>query len=253
MFEIKEVKDVKEMYINTAIIIPVFNEQNNIAEVIDESIKVNPKYIVVIDDASTDNTSSILKNYKGKSVVKIIRNKKNMGKQGSVKKGFEEVTKLNNIEAVVTIDADMQHPPEYIPKLVSLLKEYDMVIAKRSKDDMPLSRKIANGLVKMSYHAFGVPLNDVQTGYRAYNFESAKFISDNLEIDGKYNIEHDILDIMAKLAIDRNKEIKIAEYEVPCPYGITESHIRFRDNLSLFKGTLKTVFKLKKRIKEFKT
>jgi len=249
MFEIKKVYERKEAYLNTAIVIPVFNEQDNIAEVIDESIQVKPQEIIVVDDASTDNTGNILENYK--DLARIITNEKNLGKQGSVKKGLKHAAEINGIEAVVTVDGDMQHPPEYIPDIVSFLDDYDLVIAVRSKKEMPFHRKLANEMVKMVYKSAGVPLSDVQTGYRAYDIDSARFIADNLEEKGGYNMEHEILDILAEFAIHRSKKIRIAEYKVPCPYGNTESHIKMKDNLVLLMGTFNTANKLRKRKKKF--
>ena len=252
MFDVRTVGHVKESPLRTSILIPVFNEQGNIGQVVEECLKLNPEHIVVIDDASYDDTPKILKKYGGYPNVDVLTNGTNLGKQGAIKRGFNFVLgSYSDIDAVVLVDGDMQHPPEYIPKLVSLLTDHDVVITKRSKDEMPFSRKVSNRLVKLVYYACGIYISDMQTGYRAYNLESSKFINDNLESKGGYDLEHKIMEILAKMAIEKKQPLRIAQYEVPCPYGITESHIGFSDNLSLIARTVKTALRLRKYRKTF--
>ena len=252
MFKINKIKDVEEKPFKTGILIPVFNEEKNIGQVIDECLRFNPSHIVLIDDSSNDTTPEILKNYNYFPEIDVLTNKTNIGKQGSIKKGLEFILKYQDIDSVVMIDGDMQHHPEHIPKICSLLHNHDTVITKRSKKEMPFSRKLANWLVKAIYHSYGIPISDMQTGYRAYNIECSKFISQHLESKGGYNIEHDVMKILAKMAVDKKEQLHIAEYEVPCSYGMTESHIKFKDNLGLAIKTFKTASSLKKYKKQFK-
>ena len=139
---------------NFSIIIPVYNEAENIENLINEinfHIK-EKKYIfeiIIIDDNSNDNTSNILdiikKNNNNK--VSILKNKKNMGQSYSIRKGIENST--NN--TVVTIDGDGQNNPKDITKLIEIYfsnKEIKLLggIRKKRKDTIIkiIASKIAN-------------------------------------------------------------------------------------------------------------
>ena len=138
---------------NFSIIIPVYNEAENIENLIKEiNFYINQeKYIfeiIIIDDNSSDKTSQILdiikKNY---NKVSILKNKKNMGQSYSIRKGIEN--SINN--TVVTIDGDGQNNPKDITKLIEIFfskKEIELLggIRKKRKDTINkiIASKIAN-------------------------------------------------------------------------------------------------------------
>ncbi len=59
------------------------------------------------------------------------------------------------------------------------------------------------------------------------------------------------MEILARMAIEKKQVLRIAQYEVPCRYGITESHIGLKDNLGLIARTVKTALRLRKYRKKF--
>ena len=87
--------------------------------------------IVFINDGSKDNTLQILKNIgQNDKAVKYISFSRNFGKEAGMLAGLEYITG----DCVVIMDADLQHPPELIPKMIKYYKEgYDQVIAKRNR------------------------------------------------------------------------------------------------------------------------
>ncbi len=119
-------------------IIPCYNEEKNI-DLISESIhlvmsKLNYFYeIIFINDGSTDRTFDVLheKSLIDKS-VKFISFSRNFGKDSALKAGFDYA----NCDAAITIDADLQHPPELITELISEWENgYQVVYAYREKNN----------------------------------------------------------------------------------------------------------------------
>src|ERR1041384_1825417 len=94
-------------------IIPAYNESKNIRKIIEHTTK-HVGSIIVVDDGSQDNTAEIASAMN----VKVIRNRYNIGKGAALRKGLIEACRNNNVDIVVTIDADGQHDPSEIPKLV---------------------------------------------------------------------------------------------------------------------------------------
>lgn len=118
------------------VIIPAHNEQKNISKTIDEIKKLKLRNfvlnILVIDDGSIDKTfDEILKIKK----IKYIRFSKNFGKESAMSAGLEYFYDKTKVNAVVILDADGQHPPKYIYKMIEKYEEGENFIqAKRIKD-----------------------------------------------------------------------------------------------------------------------
>tara|TARA_Y100000590_G_C15721985_1_gene1013821 strand:+ start:987 stop:1676 length:690 start_codon:yes stop_codon:yes gene_type:complete len=133
-----------------SIVIPVFNEEQNINTLYNEITKnLLKKYnfeIIYINDGSTDNTKSILKNLYKSKFINIVEHDKNLGQSRSILSGIKK-SKFQNI---VTIDGDGQNNPIDIPKLLDLYfsNNYDLVagIRTKRKDNIIkiVSSKIAN-------------------------------------------------------------------------------------------------------------
>ena len=103
-----------------SIVIPVFNEESNLREIHRRLTKVmksmNFGYeIIFVDDGSTDTTGEILREInKGDANTLFLRFSRNFGHQIAITAGMENA----HGDAVVVMDADLQHPPEIIPELV---------------------------------------------------------------------------------------------------------------------------------------
>ncbi len=112
-----------------SIIIPTYNEKNNIILLLTYLVKLKiTKEIIIIDDNSPDNTSKeIKKHFKKNKQVKIFVRKKEKGLASAILHGI----KKSKGDIIVGMDADFNHPPELIPKLIDNLKNNDLVIASR--------------------------------------------------------------------------------------------------------------------------
>jgi len=159
-----------------SIIIPAYNEEKGIKEVIQRCKKIlrAGDEIIVVDDGSKDNTAKIAK----KTGVRVITYPKNKGKAGAMKEGFRAAKN----EVIVTIDADCTYPPERIPDLVKELNDADLVVGTRFRGywpkDMPLHRVLANKLGALATSVIlARKVTDVTTGLRAFRKKLIKSIT----------------------------------------------------------------------------
>ncbi|ARJ51240.1 glycosyltransferase family 2 protein [Staphylococcus lutrae] len=131
------------------VIVPCFNEMDVLHQTINELTQILDKDahqqaydydILFINDGSRDQTMTILQEAAIQSSrVKFISFSRNFGKEAAMIAGFEHSV---DCDAVIMIDADLQHPPELIPNMVKAYVEgYDQVIAKRSRTGEHASRK----------------------------------------------------------------------------------------------------------------
>jgi undecaprenyl-phosphate 4-deoxy-4-formamido-L-arabinose transferase len=113
-----------------SLVIPVFNEEANLSRLIERlrsTMQKNGKSyeIIFVDDGSRDNTLSILKSFLIYPEVKVVELTRNYGQHAAIFSGFSVVRG----DIVITLDADLQNPPEEIPNLVKVMEEgdYDVV------------------------------------------------------------------------------------------------------------------------------
>lgn len=155
-----------------AIVIPVYNEKENLPTLMHRLTPVMQSLgksyeIIFIDDGSTDNSLEILKELAQKPSVKIVELTRNYGQHAAILAGFS----VSNAEIIITMDADLQNPPEEIPNLVKVMEEgnYDVVgtIRKGRKDSFwrIFPSKIINMVARK---ITGVSLRDWGCMLRAY-------------------------------------------------------------------------------------
>ncbi|MDP4285981.1 MAG: glycosyltransferase family 2 protein [Bacteroidota bacterium] len=117
------------------IIIPVFNEEGNIIAIVERLNKIFENLpgiefiIIFVDDGSTDQSLPILMSLSEKNpTIFYLSLSKNFGKDNALMAGIN----FSDSDAVITIDADLQHPPELIPELINWWEQgYDVVYAYR--------------------------------------------------------------------------------------------------------------------------
>lgn len=151
-------------------IIPAFNEEKSIADIVQET-KHYVDQVVVVNDHSTDNTEKIARLHG----AKVLCHSRNKGVGAAMKTGIAYAKKLKP-DVVVTIDADEQHSPHDIPRLTQPIfsGEADLVLGSRFLCGQPLNMprlKILGNKLFTFITSFlaGVKLTDTQTGFRAFN------------------------------------------------------------------------------------
>lgn len=212
-----------------AIVIPAHNEAAHIGALIERCRRVRPAAIVVVDDASTDGTSAIVSaaasRLNSAVPVVLLRNTRNLGKQGSVRRGLRALREVE-LDVVALIDGDGQHDPAELPRLAALLDRFDLVIGARSRDEMPLQRQFSNWLVNLGFRVLGgVDFYDVQSGLRLYRKALADVLAEQLRDCGGYALEHESLSVLARHARTQGRTLHAAAAPISCAYGEAESGI----------------------------
>jgi len=158
------------------IISPTYNEVKNVQSLVEQIFKLDPSYhLLIIDDNSPDGTADKVKELK--SVFDNLFLEERPGKAGlgtAYLFGFNWALK-NGYDAVVQIDADLSHDPNDVPKLISELKDYDLIIGSRyvegvSVVNWPIRRLILSyGANIYSRFITGMPINDGTGGFKAWS------------------------------------------------------------------------------------
>lgn len=176
------------------VILPAFNEADNISKVIRE-IKKAEIEVIVIDDGSNDSTSSIAE----KEKTHLIRHPIRRGKGASLKDGFD-YARSNGYDMIITMDADGQHDPSEIPLFIKKAKETGarVIVGNRLADPagMPLTRIFTNWFMSKIISAIcRQVIPDTQCGYRLFYREAI----DSIDIEArKFEIESELLVKLAR-------------------------------------------------------
>jgi glycosyltransferase involved in cell wall biosynthesis len=163
-----------------SVVIPVYNEKNTIAEIIN-LVQATPfdKEIIVVDDCSTDGTREILESLSENENIKVIFNEENRGKGAALRRGFGEVTG----DIVIIQDADLEYNPAEYENLIAPILE--------GKADVVYGSRFLSGThrVLFFWHYVGnkllttisniltnINLSDMETCYKAFRAEILKEI-----------------------------------------------------------------------------
>ena len=167
------------------VIIPAYNNETTIAEVVQRT-RCEIDNVLVVDDGSTDKTAPLAEGA-GAYVLKVSKNK---GKGNALRISFRYAV-VNDFDAVITLDADLQHDPSEIPKFIKhhATNKSKIVIGARlhSKRKMPRVRYANNiiGTYTFSW-LIGQPIEDSQCGFRLYDrevIENIPIMNDGFEAE----------------------------------------------------------------------
>ena len=174
------------MKTNTWAIIPAYNEEENIANIVKKTKKY-VDYVIVVDDGSRDKTTEVAK----KAGAIVLRHTINLGKGAALKTGCDFAVK-KGAKFIVALDADAQHNPDDISRFITKLKKYDIVFSYRKVSrKMPIVLRFGNWFISNAARLlYGVSLNDTQCGFRAFSREAYKKIRWNA---ADYSMESEMI------------------------------------------------------------
>ncbi len=191
------------------IMIPAYNEEKSIGEVIKEIPReiegLDKIEILVINDGSTDRSVNIAEN----AGAKVFSHKTNLGLGVTFRDGLEKALEMD-ADIIVNIDADFQYDAKEIPKLIELVinERADIVLGDRQIDKlkhMPLSKKCGNKIATWLVRRItGLPIRDAQTGFRAFSRDAAL----------RMNLRGDYTYVQETLIQAANKNLKIEQIPV---------------------------------------
>ncbi|MGP3983258.1 glycosyltransferase family 2 protein [Streptomyces sp. KR80] len=153
-----------------SVVVPCFNEEQVLEAFNDElHVRLNelkaPYEVVFVDDGSTDGTLSLLRNFAARDHrVRYLALSRNFGKEASMLAGLRESTG----DQVVIMDADLQHPPALMARMLELQREgFDQVVARRSRaHDGRLRTLFSRGYYRLLNHWAEVELVDGAGDFR---------------------------------------------------------------------------------------
>ena len=192
-------------------------------------LKTNKVELLIVNDASTDNTLKILKKIKKYSFkVKIITNKTNRGYGGVQKIGFNYAIK-NKFDIVALLHGDGQYKPQLLIKLIDPINKNssEVVFGSRMlkplnalKGNMPIYKFVGNIIITGIQNLFLISkMSEFHSGYRVYSVESLKKIQFNYNS----NFFHFDTEIIIQLLFAK---IKIKEIPIPTIYSGQISHLK---------------------------
>lgn len=209
-------------------VIPFYNESRFLPSLI-PAVSPYVNKIILINDGSTDSSlSSIPEDEK----IILISYNKNCGKGYALNCGFRKSIELAS-EFTVTLDADMQHKPEYIPAFIAKISDYDVVIGNRLHEvkNMPFQRILSNRITSLLLSAkTGASITDSQCGYRAYR---TAILKDILPDFTGFEAESEILVRAAR------KGYRIGSVNIPSIYADEQSKIKPMESI---RGFLRVLF-----------
>lgn len=177
----------------TFVMIPTYNEKENIRNLIDKIIKLKIKnlHIAVADDNSPDGTWKIVQDISRKNKnVNLLLRKKDKGRGAAGRDGFIYCLK-NGADVVVEMDADMSHDPKYIPSMLEELKNADLVLgSRRVEGGKDVGRGLLRKFVTLGANLYirimlGLKVKDCNSGFRCFKREVLEKINpEKLESKG---------------------------------------------------------------------
>lgn len=200
-----------------SIIIPVYNEEKLVPQVIDKlfsidySKRIESFEIVVVDDCSTDNTNSVISDFiRGKSNITLVKHDKNKGKGAAVKTGIEK----SSGDIIIVQDADLELVPEDIPLMISTMIDLKVEFVNGSRYMPGIIRPLYSYrryyfnklFTRLASTLINVRLTDLACGYKLFT----RNIYNQLKLrENRFGFEAEILIKVARL-----KKTLIAEVPV---------------------------------------
>jgi undecaprenyl-phosphate 4-deoxy-4-formamido-L-arabinose transferase len=193
-----------------SLVVPVFNEEDNLPELLQRTARVGSGFgheyeLILVNDGSRDRSLELMRQAAAADPhLVVIDFNRNYGQHAAVFAGFEAARG----EIIVTLDADLQNPPEEIPKLVAKMEEgYDVVGSVRVNRRDTIFRRLASRLVnKVTSTVTGVQLHDYGCMLRAYRRVVVRTISASKEIST-------FIPVLADMFAGRVTEVPVAHAE----------------------------------------
>ena len=200
----------------TYVMIPTYNERENIRALIDKimNLKIKNLHIVAVDDNSPDGTWKIVNEIeKKRKNVHLLLRKKDKGRGAAGRDGFIYCLK-HGADIIVEMDADMSHDPKYIPALIAGLKDADLVLgSRRLKGSKEIGRGTIRQFITLAANLYitlmlGIKVKDCNSGFRCFRRKVLESINlEKLESKGPAIVQEVLF--KAHLKGFRIKEIPI--------------------------------------------
>ena len=176
----------------TLVIIPTYNEAENISQIIDEVLSQHESIeILIVDDNSPDKTAHIVQEkQKGNAKIHILKRKGKLGLGSAYVEGFRYAL-IQEFDFIFEMDADFSHDPKMVPEMLKEIEDNDLVIGSRYISGMnvvnwPLRRLILSFMASMYVRIItGMPIKDPTGGFKCFRRKVLESINlDKILSDG---------------------------------------------------------------------
>lgn len=202
------------------VVIPTYNNDGTLTNVIDDVLKYTTS-VIVVNDGSTDRTAEILNGYDGE--ITLVSYLVNRGKGFALKRGFSKAKELG-YQGVITIDSDGQHYANDLERFVEMAEQYpgSLLIGQRTTEgEMPSKNSFAN---KFSNFWFTIQtarkLQDTQNGFRLYPLKAMRNM---YPYSSRYEAE---LELLVRLAWKGIPVRPVPVHVYYAPEGVRVTHFR---------------------------
>lgn len=225
------------------VIIPAFNEERHIGNVVTD-VRRHLGDVIVVDDGSTDRTAEIAR----VAGAIVIRKQPNAGKGAALNTGFDHA-RTHGYEALITMDADGQHLPDEIPNFVEAYNRthIPVLLGNRMADTaaMPRVRRLTNQVMSgLLSRVMGIYIPDTQCGFRLYRCDALPVINIT---SGRFAAESEILLNFARRAI------RVDSVRVSTVYADEQSKINAVTDTIRFLAMLLHHYRAAHRNRRFRT
>ena len=204
------------------VLICAYNEADTIGSLVRSVLALGASELIVVDDGSSDHTVALAQ----QSGATVLRNRRNLGKGSSLKRGFKAMLE-REVEAVVVVDGDGQHDPQEIRLFLDAYERtgIPVLIGNRmaNTSGMPILRKWTNRFFAYILNRLmKVYVADPPCGFRFYRSDILPFI---MSSEQRFAFEFDVLLRAA------SRKIRIDSVQISTIYGDhQQSHVEpFRD------------------------
>jgi dolichol-phosphate mannosyltransferase len=203
----------------TKVVIPTYNEADNVPVIAAEiwALDLPDLSILIVDDNSPDGTGDVAEQLAERNPgrIDVMRRPGKLGLGTAYKDGFQWALDAG-AEAIIQMDADFSHSPSYIPQMLELLGEYDVVVGSRYVEGGQLDERWGVGRYLLSWWAnsvwtrfiLGISAKDATAGFKAWRRETLIGLGlDRIRSNG-YDFQVEMAYVTEKLGY-RMKEIPI--------------------------------------------
>jgi dolichol-phosphate mannosyltransferase len=162
----------------TVVVIPTYNERENIQRIVPQVLAATACDVVVVDDESPDGTAAVVATMAAADPrVHLVNHRPKMGIGPAYKAGFQHALDLG-ADFVVQMDADLSHPPEMLPRFVELMGDADLVLGSRyvrgiTVVNWPIERLLLSYFGNWyARRVTGLPIRDATGGFKCWRREA---------------------------------------------------------------------------------
>ena len=162
----------------TLVVLPTYDEAENILPLTSEVLAVAPEIeVLVVDDNSPDGTGDLVEERsKSNPRLHLLRREGKLGLGTAYLAGFRYGLE-HGFDQIFTMDADFSHSPRYIPQMLNAMEDHDLVIGSRyvpggSIENWPIHRRLLSAFANSYTRVLlGLPVHDCTSGFRCYTAE----------------------------------------------------------------------------------